>query len=333
MSILSFFQKRAHDRGRRSLSLSRRVKPIVEALEDRQLLSGLGSFLSSNAGLFNPDLTAQAIAAPQVQSPTTIAVASTTSNATVQTPVVVKATPTVAATTPSNPVSVDDTSVTTAQAATPTSTNQTAIVAPASQTVQADFGTGTTDWTRTQSVNQFNPSLGTLTAVEVTNSGTLTSHIKVESLDSATAAVTGTVSGNLTLTGAGLSSLVTTTNAATENFQAGAFDGTIDFAGTSGKDFGNKSSGGSKSTVLTSPADLANFIGLGKVSFTETAHATSTADGAGNLLSQINSTAQATVTVKYDYIPAPPPVTVTVNPITPPLTERMFLASTFRQFI
>ncbi|HEY1859849.1 MAG TPA: choice-of-anchor E domain-containing protein [Gemmataceae bacterium] len=311
------------------------MRPAVEALEDRQLLSGLGGLLASNIGLFNPDLTQPVAVAPQVQTPAPIAVTSTT--ATAQTPVAVTPTAPAAPATPSNPVSSSNTTTIPAPTVTSqaTGTNQTAIVAPASQTVQADFGSATTDWTRTQSVNQFNPSLGTLTAVEVTNSGTLTSHIKVESLDGASAAVTGTVSGNLTLTGAGFPSLVTSTNAATENFQAGAFDGTIDFAGTSGKDFGNKSSGGSKSTVLTSPTDLANFIGLGKVSFTDTAHATSSADGAGNLLSQINSTAQAIVTVKYDYIPAPPappPVTVAVNPLTPPLTKRMFLASTFRQF-
>jgi hypothetical protein len=334
MSVLSFIRKYAHTRGQRSLAHCRRVKPGVEALEDRQLLSGLGSLLASNVGLFNPDLTRPVTIAPQVSAPAPVAVTTTTSPAPVQTPVAASPTTPV---TPTQTASANATGTVTSpvQATTTqaTSGNQAAIVAPASQTVQANFGSGTTDWTRTQGVNQFNPGLGTLTAVEITNAGSLTSHIRVESLDSAPANVTGTVSGNLTLASAVAPSLVTTTNAATENFQAGAFDGTIDFAGTSGKDFGDKSSGGSKSLVLTSPADLANFIGLGKVSFTETAHATSTADGAGNLLSQINSTAQAIVTVKYDYIPAPPPVTVTVNPITPPLTKRMFLASTFRQFM
>jgi hypothetical protein len=332
MSGFSFFRKRAHNDGKRSLSQSRRVKPAVEALEDRQLLSGLGSMLASNVGLFNPDLTRLVTVAPQVAAPAPVTVTASASPAPVQTPVAVSPTTPV---TPTQTVSANPTS--TAPTLAPTTTtqttsgNQAAIVAPASQTVQANFGSGTTDWTRTQSVNQFNPSLGTLTAIEITNSGTLNSHIRVESLDSAPANVTGTVSGNLTLTSAVVPSLVTTTNAATENFQASAFDGKIDFAGTSGKDFGDKSSGGSKSEVLTSPADLANFIGLGKVSLTETAQATSTADGSGNLLSQINSTAQATVTVKYDYIPAPP-TTPEVNP-EPPLTKRMFLASTFRQFM
>jgi hypothetical protein len=308
------------------------VKPVVEALEDRQLLSGLGSLLASNIGLFNPDLTQAIAVAPQAPAP--VAVTPAPSPTPVQTPVLVAPAPPVTPT-PTSTTNVTNTVTAPVQPTTTQATggNQAAIVAPASQTVQANFSSATTDWTRTQSVNQFNPSLGTLTAVEVTNAGSLSSRIRVESLDSAPATVTGTVSGNLTLTGPAVNSLVTATNAATETFQAGAFDGTIDFAGSSGKDFGNKSSGGSNVEVLTSPADLAKYIGLGQVSFTENAHATSTADGAGNLLSQINSTAQATVSVKYDYIPAPPPpVTPQVNP-EPTLTKRMFLASTFRQFM
>jgi hypothetical protein len=319
------------------------VQPAVEALEDRQLLSGMGRLLASNVGLFNPDLTWQIAVAPQVQTPPAAPVAVAPQ---VQTPApnTVTAVPSivpvqhpvsVTPTTPVTPTQTTTTNPTTApvqpNSTQATSGNQAAITAPASQTVQANFGSGTTDWTRTQSVNQFNPALGTLTAVEITNAGSLSSHIRVESLDSAPANVTGTVSGNLALSGPAALSVVTTTNAATESFQASAFDGTIDFAGTSGKDFGNKASGGSKSQVLTSPADLGNFIGLGKVSFTETAQATSAANGAGNLLSQINSTAEATVTVKYDYIPAPPTIPE-VNP-EPGMTKRMFLASTFRQFM
>jgi len=331
MDVFSVFRALAHTNARRSQAQSHRVQPAVEALEDRQLLSGMGRLLASNVGLFNPDLTWQIAVSPQVQTPAPVAVTSVPSTVPVHNPVIVNPPTPV---TPTQPVTTNPTSPKTAPAQPTTQTtsgNQAAIVAPASQTVQANFGSGTTDWTRTQSVNQFNPALGTLTAVEITNSGSLSSHIRVESLDSAPANVTGTVSGDLSLTGPAALSLVTSTNAATENFQAGAFDGTIDFAGTSGKDFGNKSSGGSKSQVLTSPADLANFIGLGKVSFTETAQATSTANGAGNLLSQINSTAEATVTVKYDYIPTPPTIPQ-VNP-EPGMTKRMFLASTFRQFM
>jgi hypothetical protein len=181
-------------------------------------------------------------------------------------------------------------------------TDQTAVAAPTTETKTVTFGTTKTDWTQTQGVDQFDPSLGTLTGVEIINDASLASQIKFESLDGAQATVTGTVAGTVTLTGAGASSLVTDTSA-DETFQAGAFDGTPDFAGASGHDFGSKSANASKSITLTNPSDLAAFTGTGQVSLTETAHATSSATGAGNLLTQINSTASAQVRVIYHYTP------------------------------
>jgi hypothetical protein len=182
-------------------------------------------------------------------------------------------------------------------------TDQTAGTAPATLVETAHFGGGKTDWTQTQSVAQFDPGLGTLTGIDIISSGSLTSQIKFENLDSAPATITGTVSGELALSGGGLSDLLTTSSA-TESFQASAFDGVIDFGGTSGHDFGQKSTGGSKSVSFTSPSDLARFTGSGSVSLTETAHATSTATGSGNLITQINSSAIGTVQVVYHYIPS-----------------------------
>src|SRR5690349_968132 len=38
----------------------------------------------------------------------------------------------------------------------------------------------TTDWTDTQTINKFNPALGTLTEVDIQYSGSMTTQIKVE---------------------------------------------------------------------------------------------------------------------------------------------------------
>jgi hypothetical protein len=160
-----------------------------------------------------------------------------------------------------------------------------------------------TDWTTTVSLPQFDPSLGTLTGIDIINAGTFTSHIRVESLDAAPSTITANDSGTLTLAGPGVTALQTSI-AAGQPFSAGAFDGTLDFAGTSGHDFGVQTANGSKTTTLTTAGALALFTGTGFVSFTEVAHATSGATGSGNLITNITTAAGAQVSVVYHYIPS-----------------------------
>jgi hypothetical protein len=171
----------------------------------------------------------------------------------------------------------------------------------ATKEVDANFETFKTDATKVQQVDQFDPSLGTLTAVEIINNGLLTSHIKLESLDGAPSTVTGTVAGTLTLHMSGLDPIVTGASDA-ENAAVGAFDGALDFAGASGHDFGDHSAVGSKSVVLDArDHDLSAFVGTGKLTLAEEGKATSSATGSGNLVSQISSQAAAQVRIIYHY--------------------------------
>jgi hypothetical protein len=160
-----------------------------------------------------------------------------------------------------------------------------------------------TDWTATQSVPQFDPSLGTLTSVEIINSAPVKNAIRVENLDTASATIHATISGDLTLSGPSVPGLDTALSA-DQTFNATAFDGTIDFGGTSGHTFAPQTINGSNSTVLTAATDLAKYEGTGTVNFTVATHASSTATGSANLLLQVNTTAAATVTVIYHYIPS-----------------------------
>ena len=182
-------------------------------------------------------------------------------------------------------------------------TDSTISTAPTTLTETASIPNSATDWTQGVNIPQFDPSLGTLTSVDITNSGTFTSRIQVESLDSAPSTITGTVSGSETLTGLGITGLVTT-GSSNETFNATAFDGIIDFGGTSGHDFGPQTAPGTQSTTISAASALAPYIGTGSVTFTEVAHATSSASGAGNLVTRINSSASANVTVVYHYIPS-----------------------------
>ena len=91
---------------------------------------------------------------------------------------------------------------------------------------------------------------------------------------------------------------------------ATAFDGTIDFAGTSGKAYENLSGTDTASDNTTDSGDLALFtaMSLGEtISLPVTAVGSSSGSGAGNLLLLFNTFAGADIKVMYEYelIPAP----------------------------
>jgi hypothetical protein len=176
-------------------------------------------------------------------------------------------------------------------------------MAPLTLTRTASVSASPTDWTKALAVGQFDPALGTLTAVDIANAGSITSDIKVENVDLAAATITATVSGSLTLSGTGFNSLVTNSSSS-KTFNAGPFDGTVDFDNPSGHDFGPQTASGSMNITITDPSALSYFIGTGSVSLTEVAHATSAASGAGNLIAQISTTAAAQISVIYHYIPS-----------------------------
>jgi hypothetical protein len=176
---------------------------------------------------------------------------------------------------------------------------------PTTQVQKATFGPQTTNYSGKQSVPQFDPSLGTLTGVDVIVDASLTSDIKVQSLDNAPSHVTGNVSGQVSLTvGNGIQPLVTSL-ANDEGIDLPAYDNANPFAGAASHDFGNGTATNSNSITLTSAnADLSQFTGTGQVALNESAIATSSATGAGNLLSEINSTAQGQIEVVYHYTPS-----------------------------
>jgi hypothetical protein len=175
--------------------------------------------------------------------------------------------------------------------------------APVTLQRSASVPSSPTDWSKTLSIGQFDPALGTLTAIDLVNASSITSQIKVENVDAAPATITGTVSGSLTLSGTGFSSLVTNSSSS-KTYSAGPFDGVIDFDDPSGHDFGPQTATGSSNFTITTASNLAYFIGTGSITLSEVAHATSAASGAGNLVAQINTTAAAQITVVYHYIPS-----------------------------
>src|SRR5207253_792112 len=80
-----------------------------------------------------------------------------------------------------------------------------------------------TNWDLIKSVSQFNPSLGVLTEIDVTFSGSVTGTIKAENLGNGPDSLTATITGNLSLLGKGVSSALSPS--ATSTATVAAWDG------------------------------------------------------------------------------------------------------------
>jgi uncharacterized repeat protein (TIGR01451 family) len=195
--------------------------------------------------------------------------------------------------------------------------DNTIIQSPQTVTQTLTFPSTQTDFSLSQAVQQFDPSLGQLQSIQITHNGTITSTIKVENTSTTSpATINATVSGDMVLTGPGINSdLNISQNAG--SFNATSYDGALDFGGTSGFSFAPKAANGNQVINLTGN-DMTPFEGTGSVQLTESAKATSFATGGGNLVASLVSNGDATVTVVYNYIPAnnlkPGNYTIVLNP-------------------
>jgi hypothetical protein len=181
--------------------------------------------------------------------------------------------------------------------------DQTISTSPQTLIRTVSLGSQPTDFTRSVAIGQFDPSLGKLLSVQVINSGAITSDIRAENTSSSSpSTITATVSGTMTLSGPHVL-LNTDVSRNAGSLNASVFDGSLDFGGRSGKNFGPHTANGSGSMTMTGAA-MSAFVGTGSVSMSEIAHATSSASGGGNLIVSTTSLAQANITVIYHYIPS-----------------------------
>jgi hypothetical protein len=162
-------------------------------------------------------------------------------------------------------------------------------------------------------VPKFDPALGTLQSIDITFTGSIVGSAQAESLDTSATTVTETFQGQIILTRPDLSTLGSVLPQAQFVDTFTSFDGTIDFAGTSGTSHMNVSA--TQTMTFSSPppaSDLALFTGPlgnpGTITLPVTAVGTSTATGSGNLITQFTQDASADVQVCYNYIANVPPV-------------------------
>lgn len=166
----------------------------------------------------------------------------------------------------------------------------------------------TTNWSDTLSFGKFDTKLGTLTSIKFELNGTVAGIGRAESLDGAASNVTLTLGSLLTLQRPDGSTLVVANPVFSTGYQFSAFDGGIDFAGSSGASTGQVSNSGSNAFTSFNANDFAAFsaAGGGGIGLKLTAMGNSSANGAGNLISTFNTAAAGDVKVVYEYTAAAP---------------------------
>lgn len=161
----------------------------------------------------------------------------------------------------------------------------------------------TTNWTKNLTLSQFTPALGTLTGVAFSYGGSVTSTFRIESTDTAPAVVAANLAATLDF-GTPVSATLALSNSTTQAVTA--FDGVVDFGGTSG--FGPTSVTDTDVGVLSLVAPFATYVGGGTYNIAVAANGNSNATGTGNLATLISTNASAQIEVTYNYEP-----TVTTN--------------------
>jgi hypothetical protein len=165
----------------------------------------------------------------------------------------------------------------------------------------------TTNWNQSVSVSKFDPALGILTRVELTLKGDVVGSASIESLDAGASTVTTDYQAAISLTRPDLSILLVSTPTAHFVDNLTAFDGVVDFAGTSGTQHLNISKTTTELMNSVSAMDLALFTGPagnpGNIVLPVDALGSSNATGSGNLITQFMTDAGATVDVCYFFLP------------------------------
>lgn len=169
------------------------------------------------------------------------------------------------------------------------------------------IATQTTNWNSPISLPLFDPALGTLTNVSWTLGGNVEGSASFESLDAGATAVSLDLAATLTLFAPDASVLQVTIPTVNTVVNASAFDGSIDFGGTSGGAYSNLSGTASNSNNSSVPAFLALFTGVGLTSISLDAAGSSSGSGGGNLITQFATAAGASFEIVYTYTPVPAP--------------------------
>lgn len=158
-------------------------------------------------------------------------------------------------------------------------------------------------WSGQAAVNAFNPSLGTLTQVDLKVNGQVTSTVKVENLDTDPSMAKVSLNNKLFVLGPS-GTLEGVAQPSQYNANLSAFDGAADFAGTSGYNTGMQNSQVVTNSTVSTVSGLAAWTGSGSVNLRAAARGTSIQESNTNLMSTITTQGRLDLEVIYTYLPS-----------------------------
>jgi len=175
-----------------------------------------------------------------------------------------------------------------------------------------------TNWSESITLDKFDPALGVLTAIKFIYGGSSETRLQSELLAAGSISLQATVNLSFDIPGSIVIPLL-----ADAAHSADAFDGTVDFAGTSGFDTGPApiTTIGSDSIVLAGGFDP--YLGVGSFNVMVSAIALAVINGS-DAISAIRTAADASITVEYTYTPDFGP---TGDPVPAPTTLLLFGAT------
>ncbi len=167
------------------------------------------------------------------------------------------------------------------------------------------------NWTRTLHVPQFDPSLGNLQQILFELAGHAEGFARFENIGNTPSPVRMHLSVGMTLAHPDLPLMTLSLPLLNSMDNATAFDGLIDFGGSSGRSYFNLSADDSYATALSapfSPAIAQIFLGSnGNADLSSKVTGLSMVNGPGNQVAQFSASASAIFRVTYEYNPVPEP--------------------------
>ncbi|MEA5598473.1 choice-of-anchor E domain-containing protein [Rivularia sp. UHCC 0363] len=175
---------------------------------------------------------------------------------------------------------------------------------------------------------KFNSNLGDLESVLFELSGEVQGSIELENRDAQAAVITGNLAAEISLKKPDNSLLLVSLPTASVTQKLDAYDGSLDFGGTSGVTLTKISNTKKESAFFTVKDDFTPFIGDGSFKLFVEAIGNSKATGAGNLLAGFETYAGATVAVSYTYVKKDEPIRKKVPESQVPVSVFVGLAAT-----
>lgn len=191
----------------------------------------------------------------------------------------------------------------------------------ATLTFSDTFGLATTNWTHLLGARQFDSALGTLGSATFEFSNEVVQHFKAENLAANAATLAPVAGAQFQFRNSTMTLLTTTLVRAGAAFDATAFDAINDFAGTSGKDFGDLTVTANGIITLAGSA-LAGLTGtgtLGSAGYDVVFMGGGSFNPTNNLLNErISTHGRYNLLVTYDYTP------LSVNTVPEPGSMALF---------